>query len=153
VSDPTKQFSAVGGVWQESYWAKSVLELGIGGLVLVVIIFASILGRGLRVHRRLRDPGLRAVSAAILGLMVWAIAYNVKAQYLDFDPLNVYFWLFTGVLFKLAVLDREEARAAPARPAALGLDRELTGGPTGDRAANPPLPGRRRAYARQGTRR
>jgi hypothetical protein len=32
----------------------------------------------------------------------------VKAQYLDMDPMNVYFWLLLGLLFKLPTLDREE---------------------------------------------
>jgi hypothetical protein len=101
-------FSATGG-WQESYLAKSILELGIVGLALIATVFGSIIVRGLRIRRRLRDPGLIAMASAILGLMIWGIAYTVKAQYLDFDPLNLYFWLFTGVLFKLAVLEREEA--------------------------------------------
>ena len=52
--------------------------------------------------------------AMILGRMIWGVVYTVKAQYLDFDPLNLYFWLFTGILFKLAVLDREDA-APPER--------------------------------------
>jgi hypothetical protein len=110
-------FSASGG-WQESYLAKSILELGIVGLALVGAIFGSIIVRGLRIRRRLRDPGLITMASAILGLMIWGIAYTVKAQYLDFDPLNMYFWLFTGVLFKLAVIDRGEApseRPAEAR--------------------------------------
>ena len=55
------------------------------------------------------------MASAILGLMIWGVVYTVKAQYLDFDPLNLYFWLFTGILFKLAVLDREDA-AQPERP-------------------------------------
>lgn len=107
-------FSAAGG-WQESYLAKSILELGIVGLALIATVFGSILVRGIRIRRRLRDPGLIAMASAILGLMIWGIIYTVKAQYLDFDPLNLYFWLFTGILFKLAVLDREDA-AAPERP-------------------------------------
>ena len=105
-------FSAV-GKWQESYLAKVLLELGIAGLTLAAISFGSIFVRGLRIRRRLRDPGLVAMASAILGLMVWAGVYTVKAQYLDFDPLNLYFWLFTGILFKLAVLDRDESRAPP----------------------------------------
>jgi hypothetical protein len=104
-----QHFSAVGG-WQESYIAKTMLELGIAGLILVASVYGTIISRGLGLSRRLRDPGLKAISAAILGLMIWAVAYTVKAQYLDFDPLNIYFWLFTGILFKLAVLDREEDR-------------------------------------------
>ena len=107
-------FSATGG-WQESYLAKSILELGIVGLALIATVFGSILVRGLRIRRRLRDPGLIAMASAILGLMIWGIVYTVKAQYLDFDPLNLYFWLFTGILFKLAVLDREET-SPPQRP-------------------------------------
>ena len=110
-------FSAAGG-WQESYLAKAILELGIVGLALVATVFGSIIVRGLRIRRRLRDPGLIAMASAILGLMIWGIAYTVKAQYLDFDPLNMYFWLFTGVLFKLAVIDRGDApseRPAEAR--------------------------------------
>jgi hypothetical protein len=101
-------FSATGG-WQESYLAKSILELGIVGLALIATAFGTIIVRGLRLRRRLRDPGLIAMASAILGLMIWGVVYTVKAQYLDFDPLNLYFWLFTGILFKLAVLDREEA--------------------------------------------
>lgn len=106
-------FSAAGG-WQESYLAKTILELGIVGLALIATVFGSILVRGIRLRRRLRDPGMIAMASAILGLMIWGIVYTVKAQYLDFDPLNLYFWLFTGILFKLAVLDREEA--APEKP-------------------------------------
>ena len=49
-------FSATGG-WQESYLAKSILELGIVGLALVAMVFGSIIVRGLRIRRRLRDPG------------------------------------------------------------------------------------------------
>jgi len=106
--DEGQQFSATNG-WQESYWAKSILELGIGGFILVIIALGAVFVSGVRTHRRLRDPGLRALSASILGLMVWAFANTPKGQYLDFDPLNIYFWLFAGILFKLAVLDRERS--------------------------------------------
>jgi hypothetical protein len=116
VSEAAAQRFAVQDVWREGFWARSVLELGIGGLLLTVIVFGGILLSGLRVNRRLRDPGLKAVSASILGLMVWVLAYNVKAQYLAFDPLNLYFWLFTGILFKLPALERDAVPApGPAR--------------------------------------
>jgi O-antigen ligase len=108
-------FSAAGG-WQESYLAKSILELGIVGLALIATVFGTIIVRGIRIRRRLRDPGLVAMASAILGLMIWGVVYTVKAQYLDFDPLNLYFWLFTGVLFKLAVLDKMEAPSSDRQP-------------------------------------
>jgi O-antigen ligase len=96
--------------------AKSILELGIVGLALIATVFGTIIVRGIRIRRRLRDPGLVAMASAILGLMIWGVVYTVKAQYLDFDPLNLYFWLFTGVLFKLAVLDKMEAPSSDRQP-------------------------------------
>ncbi len=83
----------------------------LAGLLLVAALFATILWRGLRQHRRLRDPRLKAVSAAILAFLVVTMAAAAGKPYLDYDPINVYFWLLAGVLAKLAVLDRDEAPA------------------------------------------
>jgi len=109
-----KLFQAVGGTWYESWYVKVVLELGIVGLVLVALLFASIIGRGLRDHAVLRDPRLKAISAAILAFLVWNLVGALKGQYLDFDPINVYVWLLAGVLAKIPALDRE-ASSEPAR--------------------------------------
>ena len=57
---------AFGGVWYESWVVKVVLELGIPGLLLVVALVGYGLVRALRRHVELRDPALRAVSAALL---------------------------------------------------------------------------------------
>jgi hypothetical protein len=141
--DRSDLFRDVGGAWQESYWAKAVLELGIAGLILSAVILLALFGRGLRVQSRLRDPGLRAVSAAILALMVWNFAYNVKGQYIDLDPLNVYFWLFAGILFRLPALERQgKSDRAPE-----SLDGELVAGAADDGVAEPPAPAREPAYA------
>ncbi len=99
-------FQGVGGGWQESLWVKVVLELGVPGLLLVGLLFATLVGKGLRERRALGDPRLRAMSAALLAFLVWNLAYGLKGQPLDFDPINVYFWLFAGVLAKIVVLDR-----------------------------------------------
>jgi hypothetical protein len=99
-------FQAVGGVWYESWFVKVLLELGIAGLLLVALIFGMIaLGAAAR-HRRLRDPKLRAVSAALLAVLIWNFIFCAKGQYLDFDPTNVYFWLFAGMLAAIPRLDQ-----------------------------------------------
>lgn len=98
-------FTAVDGTWYESWYVKAWLELGVFGLVLSALLFGALILRGLEGHRRLRDPGLRAVSAALLALLVWTMVNGVKGQYVDIDPLNVYFWLFAGVLAKLPALE------------------------------------------------
>jgi hypothetical protein len=103
------QFTAVHGTWYESWYVKAALELGIVGLVIVVCLIATLIVRGLRAHRDLRDRRLRAVSAAILAYLIWNAVYGVKGQYIDLDPTNVYFWLLAGVAAKLVTIERREA--------------------------------------------
>lgn len=97
-------YGAVGGLRLESYWAKSLVELGVVGLVMVLALLGRLLQVCHAAHSRVRDSGLLPVSAALLALLVWSVLYNIKASYLDTDPLNVYFWLFAGLLLKLPAL-------------------------------------------------
>lgn len=117
--DQTTQFTGPGGTWYESWYVKAYVELGLAGLVLVVAILGQVLVAGLRRHAALVDPGLRAVSASLLGLLVFILLYGLKGQVVDLDPTNVYFWLVVGVLAKLPLLDRRE-RPAGGRPSAVG---------------------------------
>jgi hypothetical protein len=106
------------GRWHESWYVKTWLELGVIGLAVVLALFATIVIRGVRAHLTLRDPGLRIASAALLSVVIWSMVYAAKSQYLDLDPLNVYFWLFAGMLFKVPVLaQREPVQEDPAPPA------------------------------------
>jgi hypothetical protein len=142
----TSHLSNVGG-WQESYWVKSVIELGIGGLVLVLLLYLTILIRGFRLHQHLRDPRLRTMSACILGLLIWTTCYSTKVGWQDFDPLDVYLWLFTGILFKLSVLDRQQADANESGAlASRGLNGQLVAEPPGERVNGAPAPAREREH-------
>lgn len=100
------QFSAVGGRWYEGWYIKAYLELGIIGFLLFFGFVLALLVSAFRIHRELSDPRLRSLSAALLGLLIWVLAYSVKAQYVDLDPLDIYFWLFFGLLLGLPHLDR-----------------------------------------------
>jgi hypothetical protein len=105
-------FAQTGG-WFESWYVKLVLELGVLGLLLMLMLLTLLIRRGFAAHRRVHDPRLKAVSAALLAFLIWNLIYNVKGGWVDIDPVNVYFWLFVGVLLKLP---RLEARA-PAQEA------------------------------------
>lgn len=105
------------GAVQEPWYLKTYIELGILGLVVVAALLVTIFLRAFRVHRRLRDPRLKVVSAAIVALIGFVLVYNAKAQYLDLDPMNVYFWLLLGLLMKLPLLDRGEPEQEPERKA------------------------------------
>ncbi len=104
-------YSVIGGKVAESWWVKSLLELGIVGLAITVTLLLAVLGRLIGAHRRLRDPSLRAVSSAFLALALFVVFYNFKASYLDFDPMNILFWLFVGVALKLPRLELDELDA------------------------------------------
>ncbi len=88
----------------ENYYAKVAYELGILGLVVVVMLFVALLVYGYVISRRLRDEGLRSCSAAILAFIITMAVNSFKGWQIDLDPINVYFWLFAGFLFKLKYL-------------------------------------------------
>jgi O-antigen ligase len=110
----------------ENYYAKAVVELGVVGLVIVVALFLVLIRRGYEVHRQIRDAGLRSCSAAFLAFIIVVVLNSFKGWQIDLDPVNVYFWLFSGFLLKLGYLDRlspvssancEEAEAGCRTPA------------------------------------
>ena len=89
----------------ENYYAKAVYELGIGGLLILVVLFLAILIRGYSAYNALRAPVLRPFAAAFLVYFIVIMIDCTKAQPLDIDPVNVYFWIFAGLLAKLTSLD------------------------------------------------
>jgi hypothetical protein len=104
--------TSVGSV-QESWYVKAWLELGAFGLAIVLALLGTLVYRLFRVHLRIRDPRLKFVSAAILALVGWVLVYSLKAQYFDLDPINIYFWLFAGILMGLPRLERRETVEQP----------------------------------------
>jgi hypothetical protein len=97
--------------WAESWYAKTILELGIAGFLVVIALFGGILVRSARSHRSLRDPQLRAISAALLGFLCWAVLSAVKGPFIDLDPVNVYFWIFAGALARVPELEHSGGAA------------------------------------------
>jgi hypothetical protein len=113
------------GRWHESWYVKTWLELGVLGVATVLALFGTMLVRGVRGHLRIRDPGLRVASAVCVAVVAWAIVYAIKGQYLDLDPLNVYFWLFAGLMLRMPSLEEqapaEEELTEEARPLAAAV--------------------------------
>jgi hypothetical protein len=99
------QFTFVGGTWYESWYVKALLELGLPGLMLLLTSLAIITIGAIHRHRRIQDVRFRVASASLLAVIIWNIVYGIKGGLIDIDPMNVYFWLFVGVLAKIAALD------------------------------------------------
>lgn len=90
----------------ESWYAKIIYELGIPGCIVLLTLMIYLVATSLRHHNRLVDPDLRATSAALLGLAIWALLYGTKAEPFDIVPLNMYFWLFWGILARIGSISR-----------------------------------------------
>lgn len=89
----------------ESFPGKAILEIGVPGLGVAVALLGWLLLSGYRRLRELRDPSLRAFGIGLLSFLTIVVAYLYKGTVLDYDPLNVCFWLFAGILMKLPELE------------------------------------------------
>lgn len=93
----------------ESLPGKAILEIGVPGLILVVVLFGWIIISSYRQIGKLQDPLLRGFGVSLFAFLVIVIAWLYKGAVLDYDPINVFFWLFAGVLFKLPTLEKGSA--------------------------------------------
>lgn len=106
--------AAAGQAFSESWYVKVLLELGVAGLIAVAVLMGWLLLSGYRSVRRTNDRGLRQVGVALLAFLLWTLVYLTKGAEIDLDPINVYFWLFAGILLRLPALAPEPAAAEAA---------------------------------------
>jgi hypothetical protein len=92
-------------VYLETYYAKAIVELGLLGGVAIVAVFTSIVVTGYGQLRSLRDPALKGVAAALVAFFVTIAIHSGKGWQVDYDPINIYFWLFAGILYKLRAFE------------------------------------------------
>jgi len=102
----------------ESGFGTLVVEMGIGGLVLWLVMSFAIVLSAWRVVKRLRGSPWFPIAFMIFwysGLLLIPITYAGMAPYQDF-VMNAYLWLLLGILFRLPTL------AASAQFAAIQAD-------------------------------
>ena len=117
----------------ENYYAKAMVELGFIGLPAALAVFVTIIVKGLGVLRAVKDKGLRGAAAALAAFFIVIAIHSGKGWQVDYDPINIYLWVFAGILFKLTVLD-----GTPALPAAVSRRRR----PAAARVSRAPVSGR-----------
>lgn len=96
----------------EGYYAKSIIELGIPGLIILLAILTSLSLYGVGIHRRLRDPMARSCAAAITGFIIIMAIHSFKGWQVDLDPINIWYWILVGILFRLPELHFEKLAEA-----------------------------------------
>jgi hypothetical protein len=95
-----------GFVGIENYYAKAVYELGLPGLLVVAGLFAAIIAVGLNVRAYARFSEIRSWASALLAFFLVIFFNSFKGWLIDLDPVNVYYWVFCGLLLKLPALQR-----------------------------------------------
>ena len=108
----------MGGV--ESGFGVLVIEMGIVGLILWIVLVVAILISAWRVVRQLKGSAWFPIAFMIFWyafLLLLPLTYQGLQSYQDFI-LNGYLWLLLGVLFRLPklALDAQFAASAAAQP-------------------------------------
>ncbi len=102
----------------ENYYAKAVRELGIPGLSVLWVLFGSLIAAAWSARRRLQAPLLRTTACAVLAFLLVMAVNCFKGWLMDLDPINVYFWVYAGIVGRLAYAEQASTApaAGPARP-------------------------------------
>lgn len=108
----------------ESYYTKAITELGALGLVCVFGMFLAVILTALRTRWLVKIPSLKSVASAYGTFAIVIMINSIKGWQMDLDPINVYFWLFAGFVFKLPHIERiavpRRVVAPPPRMRAIG---------------------------------
>ena len=105
----------------ESGFGTLVVEMGIGGLILWLVMSFAILFSAWGVVKKLRGSPWFPLAFVIFwyaGLLLIPITFNGMQPYEDF-VMNAYFWLLLGILFRLPTLALSPQFGATAQPAPL----------------------------------
>ncbi len=94
-------------VFLETFFAKLIYEMGYVGLISFLIFITSVVYATFRIFIKLRNPNLRTIAGSFW-LILLIVAYIPYWYPLDTDPLGVYYWVFTGLIFRLPVIEKQE---------------------------------------------
>jgi hypothetical protein len=92
----------------ENFYAKAAYELGVPGLLVVAGLFTAIIIAGVRARAGMKSPVLRCWASTLVTFFVVILLNSFKGWLVDLDPVNVYFWVFCGMLLKLPILQARE---------------------------------------------
>jgi O-antigen ligase len=94
----------------DNYWLLVLLEQGVVGIVLHILLFGILMAASLRLMRR---PATRNVGIAGFVSIVWVVILAFSATVLNIFPVNVLLWTGAGYLLWF-----DQQRRLPNRPSA-----------------------------------
>jgi hypothetical protein len=99
------------GVGIEGWYGKTLFELGLPGLIVVLFIWTACLQQLWRARRVLKAGPYGVLASAIFVFALSTMVNLIKGPLIDIDPLNVYFWFFIGLGFALPQLCAKDPAA------------------------------------------
>lgn len=111
--------------WVENGMGDLLVEWGLLGPVLWVVLAVALVFSGWRVARRLSSTPLYPLALAILWLAFWVLlpfSWGGLAMYQNY-VVNAYLWTLVGVLFRLPALAANQAHRRVGPPAAMAMPR------------------------------
>jgi O-antigen ligase len=106
------------GLGVESGFGTLVVEMGIGGLVLWLIMSSAIVVSAWKIVRKLKGTPWFPIAFVIFWytfILLFPITFTSMPAYQDF-VLNTYLWLLLGILFRLPKLMPSAQFAPEASP-------------------------------------
>lgn len=108
----------------EVYYAKTIAELSLIGLIPVAIILGAPLIFSIKTALSGGSANARLLAAGLSGFFLMVIIVSYKAWPLDADPINVMFWVLAGALYKAGFIGG--SAIARSHPVAGRLGKELS---------------------------
>jgi hypothetical protein len=112
--DPDRQFV-------ETLPAKTVVELGILGLVALILFYGAVALAGFRSVKRCQDEDLRSVALLFAIYLATLMITSIYGWPMDLDPANVESWLSAGIVVGMPWLSRRAAENPSSRSVFPGL--------------------------------
>jgi putative inorganic carbon (HCO3(-)) transporter len=94
-----------------NYFIKVIAETGIFGLLLCLTVFGSIFRTGYQLHKRARDPWLRAIGTGLMPAIVALFIANMFGDRWQYLQITGFLWALLGCATRgLMLTETEEAK-------------------------------------------
>ncbi|WAM32353.1 O-antigen ligase family protein [Caldicellulosiruptor naganoensis] len=96
-----------GSFYVDNFYLKSAVEMGIIGVVVVILVFVMGLLLSARVIKHLNSKELKKIGTGILIGLATTLIHNIVENIFEVPMMTTYFWLFLGFLFAFEYIDSE----------------------------------------------
>lgn len=90
----------------ESFFMNILVQLGIFGVIIYFLIFGLLMVIGYKIYIKLKDDELKWISFVVLMFILGVFGYGFLSNILDHAIISIYFYFFSGIMFKLPGLDK-----------------------------------------------